>query len=147
MTAGLASVLVYVTLGLIKEIWPDNKIKPTPLNTWFGFGLILVLFLFLGWQAHQPIFEMLILEVVLGCGTGVLIAWIGQRLDLPSFTRKDSLRQTGFRVVLFLFPTLLLWPRGILQLPILLTYALLTAGIVLASSRIVLDYFSKEQGQ
>ena len=145
VTAGLASVLVYVTLGLIKEIWPSNKIKPTPLNTWFGFGLILALFLFLGWQAHQPMSGMLILEVVLGCGIGIMIAWIGQRLNLPSFARKDSPRQVGFRIVLLLFPTLLLWPRGILQLPILLTYALLTAGIVLASSRIVLDYFSKEQ--
>lgn len=140
VTASLASVILFVSLGLYKGFWPHNKIKPTPLNTWSGFGFLLILFLLLGWQTHQPISAFLILEVVLGCGIGALVAWIGQQKKLPSFTRKSSISRVGLRVVLLLGPALLLWPRGIIQQPVLLAFALGTAGMVLALSRIALDY-------
>jgi hypothetical protein len=140
VTASLASVLVYVTLGLVKGFWPRYKIQPMPLNTWFGFIPILILFLLSASQVHQPISKFLILEVCLGCGIGLVIAWIGRRQRLPSFTVEGSIWQIGFRVVLLLSPALLLWPRGILLQPVFLAIALGIAGLVLASSRMILNY-------
>ena len=145
VTASLASVLVYVTIGLFMGFWPRNKIQPMPLNTWYGFIPLLIIFLFSALQAHQPVSLFFILEVVLGCGIGMMIAWIGRRQRLPSFTMKGSVWQVGFRIVLFVSPALLLWPRGILQKPIFLAIALGTAGLVLTSSRVTLDYFFDDQ--
>ena len=36
VAASLASVITFVTVGLYIGLWPHNRVKPTPLNTWPG---------------------------------------------------------------------------------------------------------------
>ncbi|MBL6965734.1 MAG: hypothetical protein ISR60_04190 [Anaerolineales bacterium] len=144
VAAGLASVITFVVLGLRREFWEDNKVQPAPWNTWPGFGIFLGLFLFLGWQGHQPIAVPLLLEVLIGCGIGVLIAGFGRLLKSPSFAGKESPWRAGFRIAVLLFPALLLWPRNTIEEPTLLIYAFGMAILVLALSRISLDYFFEE---
>ncbi|MGD8751490.1 MAG: hypothetical protein PVG14_08720 [Anaerolineales bacterium] len=144
VAASLASVIVYVVLGMYRGIWPDKNVKPAPFNSWAGFGLSLVLFLFLGWQAHHPISAFLLLEVLLGCGIGMLIAWIGLYLKLPSFDQRGSIWRAGLRTALILFPALLIWPRGIINESTFLAYAFGIASVVLAISRLMLYSFFEE---
>jgi hypothetical protein len=141
VAASLASVIVYVTVGLYIDLWPHRKVQPTPLNTWPGFGLILVLFLLLGWQAHYPLSSMILIEVAAGFLLSLIIAWIGQRLNLEAFPKNVSLWRVGLRVALLIFPALLIWPRQTLAQPILLAYAFGIAIINLFVARITLDYF------
>lgn len=144
IVASIASVIVYVVLGLYHEIWPENKVQPTPFNTWPGFIAFLALFLVLGWQSHLAISLTLVVEVLAGIVIGVLIAWSGRFMSNSPFNLQGSLVQTATRVMVFLFPALLLWPRGSLREPVLLAYALGTAGLTLIISRIMLDYFYKD---
>jgi len=144
VSASLASVIAYVILGLYQGFWSDNEVQPTPFNTWPGFAISLLLFLFLGWQAHNPISGLLLLEILLGCGIGVLIAWMGQYLKLPSFAQKGSIWRAGLRIALLLFPALLIWPRGIIQQPTFLAYAFGIASVVLTISRLMLYSFFEE---
>lgn len=145
VTAGLASAIVYVSLGIYRGLWQSNEVEPTPLNTWAGFGIMLALFLFLGWQAHRPISTILILEVFAGCIIGVLIAWAGYRLKLPSFIHQTTIGQAGFRVALLLFPALLIWPRNTIQEPVYLAFAFGIACLLLVISIITIDYYFKDK--
>lgn len=65
-------------------------------------------------------------------------------MSISPFNIQGSLVQTATRVMVLLFPALLLWPRGSLREPVLLAYALGTAGLTLIISRIMLDYFYKD---
>ena len=141
VAASLASVIVYVTVGLYIDLWPHKRVQPTPLNTWPGFGLILILFLLLGSQAHYPLSRLILIEVAAGFLLSLLIAWTGQRLNLEAFPRNASLWRIGLRVSLLIFPALLIWPRQTLEQPILLAYAFGIAIINLFVARITLDYF------
>jgi hypothetical protein len=114
------------------------------LNSWIGFGSLLVLFLILGWQTHQVLTLRLIIELVIGLAFGILAIWTGMRLDLPSFKHLDSLGQAVLRVAVFLLPALLLWPRDALEQPIFLVVAvIITALILVLSNRIATDYLQK----
>jgi hypothetical protein len=141
VAASLASVITFVTVGLYVSLWPHNRVQPTPLNTWPGFTFILILFLILGWQAHYPISSTIVLEIAFGFVLSVLIAWIGQRLKLETFSADIPLWRIGLRVSLLLFAALLIWPHQTLQQPILLAYAFGIAVINMAIAKISLDYF------
>jgi hypothetical protein len=69
--------------------------------------------------------------------------WKSFFMSISPFNIQGSLVQTATRVMVFLFPALLLWPRGSLREPVL-AYALGTAGLTLIISRIMLDYFYKD---
>lgn len=129
VVAALLSVMVYVETGLRRGFWAEGLVRPAPLNTWPGFGLALLLLMFLGWETHRPLSGRLLLEVGLGTGVGVLIAWLGRRLGV-TFFRRLALEGVLILVVLWLFPALLLWPRTTLLAPLPLALALGAAGLV-----------------
>jgi hypothetical protein len=141
VAASLASVIVYVTAGIYMGLLPYRKLEPAPLNTWPGFIIILVLFMFLGWQAHYPPSNLILLEVITGFALSLLIAWMGQHLKLEAFPQHVPLWRIGLRVALLLFPALLIWPRETLQQPMLLVYALGIAVFNLIVIRLTFDYF------
>jgi hypothetical protein len=141
VAASLAAVIVYVTLGLYLDFWPGKRVTPTPINSWGGFIYILVLFVFLGWQAHYPPSSLILLEVLVGFVVSLLIAWIGQLLKLEAFSQETPLWRIGLRVALLLFPALLIWPRDTLQQPSLLAYAFGIAILNLLIARLTLTYF------
>jgi hypothetical protein len=108
------------------------------------FCLVLALFLLLGWQGHQPVTTIIILEVFAGGLAGLAITWIGRKLDIPAFKKDGSLLMAGLRTGLLLFPALLLWPRDILAQPLLLGAALGLAALVIGLSYMaLLFYFPK----
>ena len=141
IAASLASVIVFVTVGLYIDIWPFKKIEPTPLNTWPGFIFVLVLFLLLGWQAHYPPSDIFLLEVFIGFVLSVVITWVGQRLGSEAFPSSVPMWRIGLRVSFLLFPSLLIWPRQTLEQPILIVYALIIAVVNLVIARVSLNYF------
>ena len=65
-------------------------------------------------------------------------------MSISPFNLQGSLVHTATRVMVFLFPALLLWPRGSLREPVLLAYALGTAVLTLIISHIMLDYFLED---
>jgi NhaP-type Na+/H+ or K+/H+ antiporter len=144
VAASLASVIVYVTVGLYINLWPSKRVEPTPLNTWPGFTFVLALFFLLGWEAHYPPSNLFILEIVIGFLISLAIAWIGQRLNLDAFPKNIPLWRIGRRVALLLFPALLIWPRDTLQQPLLIGYAFGIAMVNLVLAKITLDYFFTE---
>jgi hypothetical protein len=140
VAASLASVIVYVAIGLYMDFWPHTRVKPTPLNTWPGFVFVLVLFLLLGWEAHYPLSSRLLLEVAAGTVLSLVIAWTGQQLNLSAFPKDCPLWRIGLRVSLLLFPALLIWPRQTVQQPMLLAYAFGTTILLLVVVRLSLDF-------
>ncbi len=144
VSATLVAIISFVGLGLYKGYWPHGRLTPQPLNSWAGFGSLLILFLFLGWQTHQALTFQLLIELVIGLGIGVLAIWAGMRLGLPSFKHLKSLLQAVLRVAVFLLPALLLWPRVVLEQTILFVVAvIITALILVLSNRMAADYLQK----
>jgi hypothetical protein len=143
VAASLASVIVFVSVGLYFDLWPFQKIEPSPLNTWPGFVLILAVFLLLGLQAHYPPSSLLILEVAASFFLSMAVAWLGKRCVSDVFPQSLPLWPIGLRISLLLFPVLLIWPEQTLQQPILLAYAFGLAVIFLILTRITIDYFFK----
>jgi hypothetical protein len=149
IAAALISVSVFVILGLNLGILSADKLRPAPLNTPAGFGFLLLLFLFLGWQAHQELTGLTIFQVLFGSLLGVFLAYIGLRLDLFAVNHVNTTWLAGIRVGIFLLPTLLLWPHAIPQLPALLLIAMiLTALVLVAVARVTLPGFlEKKNGE
>ncbi len=83
VTAALLSVMVYIGSGIHFGLWKDGRITPAPTDTWPGFGLLLILFLFLGWETHRPLTAWLVLEITLGIAVGLIIALIGWGWRVP----------------------------------------------------------------
>ncbi len=144
VSATLVALICFVGIGLYKGFWGQGRLTPQPLNSWAGFGSLLILFLFLGWQTHQALSIRLLIELAIGLLMGVLAIWVGMRLGLPSFIHLKSLWQAVVRVAVFLLPALLLWPRDALEQPILVVVAtIITALILVLSNRIATDYLQK----
>ena len=147
VAAAITSVIVFTTLGLRSNFWQDDEDFLAPLNTWTGFGALLVMFVFLGWQSHQPLTPLLILETALGILVTAITVALGRHLDLPSFCELSVLRVTA-RISLFLFPAFLLWPRGTLQQPLQLVIALGIAWLVIyIASRTLPDFLENFSGE
>ena len=123
VAAALVSIAIYAEVSLRRGIYQDGVSLPAPLNDWPVFGVVLILFAFLGWQAHQPVSIVLIIEALIGFFIGLLIAWAGRLVNVSSLTRLPSVWQAGLRVGLFMFASLLLWPRGTLLDPLPLAVA------------------------
>jgi len=146
VTAALVSVMTFVWLNQYYKLGFHEKAPPAPLNTWSGFGFILVLFLLLGWQAHQPVSILFIIEVVAGAFLGLAITWLGRRWKILAFYKEKPYWMAGARIVLLLFPALLLWPRNILNQPTQLAVAIGIAVLVIGFSHMGLSYyFPKEK--
>ncbi len=141
VAASLASVITFVTVAVYLDLWPEDRVEPTPLNTWPGFIFILVLFMLLGWQAHYPLSSTIFLEVLVGFLLSICIVWIGQQMNLKAFCEDIPFWRIGLRVALLLFATLLIWPHQTLEQPILLIYAFGITLINLVIAKITLDYF------
>jgi hypothetical protein len=139
VAAALVSIAIYAEVSLRHGIHQDDGSLPAPLNNWPVFGGMLVLFAFLGWQAHQPISIALIIEALIGFFSGMLIAWAGRLINVSSLVRLPSVWQTGLRVGLFMFASLLLWPRGTLVDPLPLAVALGVAVLTNVLSATVLS--------
>lgn len=145
VAASLASVIVYVAIGLSLDFWPHTRVQPTPLNTWPGFIFVLALFLVLGWQAHYPPSSRLLMEVAAGFVLSLAIAWTGQQFNLKAFPKDSPLWRIGLRVSLLLFPALLIWPRQTIQQPAQLAYAIGIAILLLVVVRLSLDFIFDNQ--
>ena len=124
VAAALISIAIYAEVSLRRGIYQDGVSLPAPLNSWPVFIAALILFAFLGWQAHQPVSLVLIVEAVIGFFTGLLIALAGRFLNVSSLIQLPSAWRAGLSVGLFLFASLLLWPRDILLDPLPLAVAL-----------------------
>ena len=145
VTAAFVSVMIFVWVyqyyldGFDKESWP------APLNTWPGFGLILVLFLFLGWQSHQPVSPLLLIRVFVGSLVALSIILIGRHYQLAAFRDPKPFWLSGLRVTALIFPWLLVWPPDILNQPIQLAVAIgISILIVWMSYMGVSHWFPKE---
>ena len=141
VTAALVSVMIFVWLNQYKQIGTRVKTLPAPLNSWSGFGLILGLFLVLGWQAHQPVSALLFVEVIAGTSLGLVITWIGRKWNIAAFHKERAYWMAGARIALLLFPALLLWPRDTLYNPIQLAVAIGIAILVIGFSHAMLSYY------
>ena len=124
VTAAMVSVMTFVWLNQYYKLGFHETPPLAPLNTWPGFGIILVLFLLLGWQGHQPVSALLILEVSIGALIGIIIAWVGSIWKIPAFQKQRVFWLAGLRAAILLFPALLLWPRDTLQDPLQLAVAI-----------------------
>lgn len=140
IAAALISVMTFVWLNQHYQLGFKKTELPAPLNTWPGFGLTLVLFLLLGWQAHQPVSTLLFIEVIVGALLGLGITWLGRRWEIPAFQKQRSFWLTGLRTAILLFPALLLWPRDILQQPVQLAAAIGIAALVIGISYLGLSH-------
>lgn len=146
VTAALVSIMVFVWLNQYFQLGYHKDPPLAPLNTWPGFSIILALFLLLGWQGHQPVTLLLIIEVVLGAILSLGITWLGCRLELPAFQKQSSFWMASLRAALLLFPALLLWPRDALQQPLHLLVAISISILVIGISYLgLLFYFPKTQ--
>lgn len=141
IAASLASVIVFVTVGLYIDLWPFKRIEPTPLNTWPGFFAVLVMFLLLGWQAHYPPSDYFWIEIVIGFVLSVVIALVGQRFGSEAFPTSIPMWRIGLRVSFLLFPALLIWPQQTLEEPMLIVYAFIIAIVNLLIAKVSLNYF------
>ncbi|MBU1661286.1 MAG: hypothetical protein KKD28_07420 [Chloroflexi bacterium] len=141
VAAALVSVMMFVWLNQYYKLGFHEKAPLAPLNTWPGFSFVLVLFLLLGWQAHQPVSTLLIIEVIVGALIGLSITWLGYRWEIPAFQKQRSFWLAGLRAAVLLFPALLIWPRNILQQPTQLAVAIGITVLVIGMSYMGLSFY------
>lgn len=113
IAASLIGIAVFYEFHYLR-LEEDEKSRDKPASR-FGsipFITILVLFVFLSWQAHQPMALTQWYEVILGMITGILVAVFGQRIGLARFKRWGLNARNALILGLFLFGILTLWPRG-----------------------------------
>lgn len=141
ITAAMVSVMSFVWLRQNSRlgIYYETAL-PAPLNSWPGFSIIFAIFLLLGWQGHQPISTLLIVEVIMGTLLGIGIAWLGNKRINPTLQNRSSFWWLGLRITLLLLPALLIWPRGILEQPTQLLVAIGLSVLVLGFSYLGQSY-------
>jgi len=139
IVAALLSITVYIEGGLRRGMLEETIMLPAPTNNWLGFGLLLALFVVLGWQGHQPLTSSLLVEAGIGLVVGLAVAWLGRKIRITGFVQPANIWWAGFRVGLFLFAALLLWPRDLLLDPIQLFVALSIALIATVLSITILN--------
>jgi hypothetical protein len=112
IAAALVSVVVYTEFCQRRSDIQVSIISPALLDDRLTFFAAFSLFITIAWQIHQPATPSLWIEGSLGFCIGFLIASLGQRWGLPRFEILSSTWHTGLKLGLFLFGTLILWPRG-----------------------------------
>jgi hypothetical protein len=141
LTSIVVNIIFFVGLGIKYSLWENNRLSPSPLNSQTGFIILLLLFLFVGWQSHQQLTTRLIIEVIIGSILALIIAWIGIRSKLPSFQFLHTPLSTGIRVTSFLLPALLLWPRGAIHQPSLFLIAVIATGLLLVLTTTLTHFY------
>jgi hypothetical protein len=141
VTAAFVSVIIFVWVNQYHLDGFDQETWPAPLNTWPGFGLTLVLFLFLGWQAHQLVSPSLLVRVFVGSLVSLGIILVGRHYQLAAFQDPKPLWLSGLRVTALIFPWLLIWPSDVLNQPIQLAVAIGISMLVVWMSYMGVTYW------
>lgn len=141
VSAAVFSVMVYFWLNRYFKLGLHEDPPPAPLNTWPGFLAILGLFLLLGLDGHQTISPLILVEVLIGTMIGLGITWLGMRWNIAAFDDGCAFWQTALRIVILLFPTLLIWPRDLIQEPIQLAVAIGLAVLVIGFAHLGLEFY------
>lgn len=141
VSAALVSVLIFIWLNRYLRLGLHERTPFAPLNTWLGFIGILGLFLVLGWESHTSISTLILIEVLIGTLVGLIITWLGIRLKIPAFQAKQPFRLTALRISSLLLPTLLIWPRDLIQEPVQLAAAIGIAILVIGSAYLGLEFY------
>ncbi|MBT4756188.1 MAG: hypothetical protein HON98_10960 [Chloroflexi bacterium] len=141
VTGALVCIMAFVWISQYNQQKYNIEKLPAPMNHWPGFTFVLILFLLLGWQAHEPISILLLAEVIVGTLIGLGILWLGNKIENPDFWNNRTFWLAGLRVATLLFPVLLIWPRDILDEPILLLIAIGIAIFVIGLSYLVLSFY------
>jgi hypothetical protein len=139
VVAALLSIAVYVEGSLRRGVIEENILLPAPTNHWIGFVLLLAVFVVLGWQAHQPLTAILLIEATMGLIVGVVVAWIGTKSEAVGLELPANIWWVGLRMGIFLFAALLLWPRSMLLDPLQLLVAVGIAAVTMVLASTVLD--------
>ncbi len=100
------------------------------------FLIVLVLFIFVAWQAHQPIGLSQWIEVLLGTAVGLLAAGFGWLIGLRRFERWHLNTRSALISGVYLLGILVLWPRGSRLDPALIWVGIGLAIILPVLSRI-----------
>jgi hypothetical protein len=101
VVAALLSVAVFVDGSLRRGAKAENLWLPALTNSWIGFSMLLLLFITLGWQAHQPPTQALWIEAGLGLVIGHMIAWLGHIVGVAGLDKPANVWWAGLRVGLF----------------------------------------------
>lgn len=141
VSAALVCVIMFMWLNQYYKLAFHEKAPPAPLNTWPGFVGILTLFLLLGWQAHQPVSNIIAIEVVVGTLIGLAVFWLGRRWEIPAFQNHKPSWLAGLRIAAFLFPALLIWPRDLIKEPVQLAWAIGLSIFVIGFSYFGLTFY------
>ena len=145
VAAAFVSVMVYFWLNRYYKLGLHENPPPAPINTWPGFIGMLALFLLLGWESHQAITPLILIEVLIGTVVGLSITWLGMRWEIPAFNADRPVWITALRIIILLFATLLIWPRDLIQDPVQLVIAIGVAVLVIGFAQMGLEfYFPKD---
>lgn len=147
VSAALVSVLVYIWLNRYFKLGLHELPPPAPLNSWPGFIAILGLFLLLGWESHQPVTDLILGEVLFVTVVGLLVTWLGIRWEIPAFQSKRPIWLTGVRISALLLPTLLIWPRDLIDEPLLLAVAIGISILVIGFSYLGLEFYFPDRAK
>jgi hypothetical protein len=141
VSAAVFSVMVYFWLNRYFKLGLHENPPPAPLNSWPGFLGILGLFLLLGFESHQPVSPLILGEVLIAAIIGLGITWLGMRWKIPAFDPECSFWLSAFRIAILLFPTLLIWPRDLIQEPVQLAVAIGLAVLVIGFAHMGLEFY------
>ena len=141
VSAAVVSVMVYFWLNRYFRLGLHENPPPAPINSWPGFLAMVGLFLLLGWESHQAISPLILIEVLIGTIVGLAITWLGMRWKLPAFRAERPFWLTALRIFILLFPTLLIWPRDLIQEPIQLAIAIGIAVLVIGFAHMGLEFY------
>jgi hypothetical protein len=138
IAATLIGVIVFTEFYLIRLEAKDRTTVLFQFDNSVLFYILLTLFVFTSWQAHQPIGLVQWSEVILSLLAGLLIAFLGQKIGVHRFEHLSLNWRNSLKLGLFLFGILLLWPRGSEIRPVLIWFALGLAVFLPVLSAILL---------
>jgi len=138
IAAVLIGVVAFIEFCLLRLGKKETEITHSRIDNKYPFYVLLVMFVFIAWQTHQPMTLIQWAEVILGLFAGVLIAILGQRIRVPRFEHLTLNWQNVLKLGLFLVSFLLLWPRGSEINPLIIWVALGMAILLPVISAILL---------
>lgn len=127
VVAALVSVVAY-TEGVPKESKPQLH-HLTPLDRWGVYLPFLLLFWLLGWQIHVPFSMRFVIESAAGLLLGMFISWMVSKTDHQVTQSTVQLLISGIQLGTFIFASLILWPKHLMENPWPFLFALALAAI------------------